>query len=446
MRKFLLIIIPILIYLGSWYFVYAIGVNKLLIQTEDSVPALFTPVTIIKEGSPYLDSYYKMMILRYPHPDDKKQVIGLTPFYLKRIGSHYISAFTLLPALLVLPIFLFPVLFGISITWFNLALLGKIASGLAVSLAGYILFKAGGKILSRKKALLLWSVFLFGTINFASISQALWQHGFVELFTSLGILLLLKEKKEPPHFFWIGILFGAAALCRPTAGVSIAIWGIYTLLQKDYKKVLSYILGILICALFFYAYNSIYFVDVSNQGYYSQAFDSWRTPIYLGLPGMLFSPSKGIFTYSPALLFSLIGFWLVVKSKKYKSDSNERVFFFSFIVIVVHLIILSMWKHWYGGWSFGYRMAADVIPYFSILLIPYLNSALFDRTKRIFLFLLAWSVCVQLMGIAFFDGIWHAAYDRGYKNQSWLWSLENSEIVFNIKRSLVKAGLIKPFI
>ncbi len=190
----------------------------------------------------------------------------------------------------------------------------------------------------------------------------------------------------------------------------------------------------------------MFYVDVSNQGYYSQAFDSWRTPLYLGLPGMLLSPSKGVFSYSPVLLFSLLGFWLVFKSKKYKADSAERVLFFSFIIVALHLIILSMWKHWYGGWSFGYRMAADVLPYFVVLLIPYLNSELFLRTKNVFLVLFVWSVGVQLMGIAFFDGIWHAAYDKGYKNQAWLWSLENSEVVFNIKRTLVKAGLLKPFI
>ena len=47
---------------------------------------------------------------------------------------------------------------------------------------------------------------------------------------------------------------------------------------------------------------------------------------------------------------------------------------------------------------------------------------------------MAWSIGVEIMGLAFFDGVWHAVYDRGFKDQSWLWSLNNSELVFNIKR------------
>jgi hypothetical protein len=49
---------------------------------------------------------------------------------------------------------------------------------------------------------------------------------------------------------------------------------------------------------------------------------------------------------------------------------------------------------------------------------------------------------MQVFGIIFFDGIWHAAYDTGFKNTSWLWSIENSEIAFNIRRILVKFNLL----
>ena len=48
---------------------------------------------------------------------------------------------------------------------------------------------------------------------------------------------------------------------------------------------------------------------------------------------------------------------------------------------------------------------------------------------------------IQLMGVAFFDGIWHNLYDKGTSNYSWLWSIKNSEIVFNLKRVLFKTGM-----
>jgi len=52
------------------------------------------------------------------------------------------------------------------------------------------------------------------------------------------------------------------------------------------------------------------------------------------------------------------------------------------------------------------------------------------------------SVMVQISGIVFFDGVWHAAYDKGFKNTAWLWSIKDSEAAFNMRRVLVKAGLL----
>jgi hypothetical protein len=43
----------------------------------------------------------------------------------------------------------------------------------------------------------------------------------------------------------------------------------------------------------------------------------------------------------------------------------------------------------------------------------------------------------------FFDGIWHNAYDKGFEDTSWLWSIRDSELAFNIRRVLVKLGLLE---
>jgi hypothetical protein len=309
-------------------------------------------------------------------------------------------------------------------------------------LSGVLLFSVAERFLSKKKSILLVLVFLFGTINFASISQALWQHGFVELFAVLSIFIFMSQIKEPYKSLLLGVVTGFSALSRPTVAISIIVWLMYFLKTKKWEKLSYFFLGVFFCGLIFLSYNRAYYFDISNQGYYSQALDSWRTPIYLGLPGMLLSPSKGILIYSPVFFFSIYGAYLSFK----KRSENSSIFRISTAIVVLHLLILSMWKHWYGGWSFGYRMAADILPYLTILLVPYFNSELFQKTKKLFIILFVWSVGIQLMGIAFFDGIWHGVYDKGYKNQAWLWSIENSEIIFNIKRTLVKVGLIKQFI
>ena len=104
---------------------------------------------------------------------------------------------------------------------------------------------------------------------------------------------------------------------------------------------------------------------------------------------------------------------------------------------------MGKWKHWYGGWSFGYRMAVDIIPFLILLLVPYIKSDLFARSKKLFHILLILSILVQIYGVVFFDGIWHSAYDRGFKDTGWLWSIKDSESAFNSRRVLVKLGFLQ---
>ncbi|MBW6441315.1 hypothetical protein K0B04_00175, partial [Patescibacteria group bacterium] len=53
------------------------------------------------------------------------------------------------------------------------------------------------------------------------------------------------------------------------------------------------------------------------------------------------------------------------------------------------------------------------------------------------------SIFMQVMGIVFFDSIWHAAYDTGFRDTSWLWSIKDSELAFNIRRMMVKFKMLE---
>jgi len=85
-------------------------------------------------------------------------------------------------------------------------------------------------------------------------------------------------------------------------------------------------------------------------------------------------------------------------------------------------------------------MAADIIPFLVLLMVPFFRSELYEKYKKIFLGLLLFSIAVQIYGLIFFDGIWHAAYDNGFVDTAWLWSIKDSELIFNIRRILVKLG------
>lgn len=426
------------------------NVNSLTIQSEDTVPTIFTTVAIIKDKTLYLDNYYNMMLEKYPQPDDKDYAKGLTPFYLKKIENHYITAFPIITSIISVPVFAVPLWFNMPLTWENLALLGHLAGALIVSLAGVFMFKTlrEGFDLDEKRSVILTSVFLFGTVNFAMLSQAMWQHGTLQLFTILGIYFLLKHLKNEQvytNMLFSGLFLGIAFLSRPTAGLSIFFVELYIVLANRKKltnlinSALTFGSGLIVAVSFFLWYNSVWFYDIKNQGYSEQLFNSWLSPFFKSFAGVWFSPAKGILVFSPVLIFAFFGLYRVIKNKIDKAG----LYFIFASIIILHTVVISFWKHWYGGWSFGYRMSSDVLPYFIFLMVPYINSDLFTRTKKIFFILFGLSVLVEIYGMIFFDGIWHAAYDLGYDDTSWLWSIKDSPFFFDVRRVLVKLGMLE---
>ena len=467
MKHFLLILLgSFIVYFFSWFVVYKLGINNLPLQSEDSLPAVFLPLAVIKENTFYLDTYYNMMLERYPHPDDKDRKLDLTPFYLKKVQEikiyessdkenrpHYVSAFPVISGLLAIPFYLPFMLFGTVVSWENLLIMSHLSSAgiMALGVGFFYLLIKRFFIRDEKTSITITFIYAFCTINYALISQALWQHGTVQLLSILGLYFLLKSisaenRDYLSSLFFSGFFFGWAVLSRPTALLPAGIFTLLVYLSfksnfwKVLKSTLFYILGLIPPGMFFLWYNNTFYKTIANQGYADQLSVGWQSNIIEGFLGLWISPSKGILVYSPFLIFAFIGLFIVIRDRKFK---DHLPILLSWLVVLIQITVMGKWKHWYGGWSFGYRMASDITPFLMLLLIPYLKSDLYRRTRKFFIVTVAFSFLVELFGIIFFDGIWHSAYDRGYTDTGWLWSIKDSEFVFNIRRILVKLNLLE---
>jgi len=456
------------IYFFLWFLLYKLNINNLPIQSEDTVSTIFTTVSIINDGTLYLDNYYKMLLDKYPNPDDKSYIKGLVPFYIKKIstdsGIHYLSAFPIMTSILALPVFYIPLKLGISVTWDNLIILSHLSSAIILSLSVgffYLLLRDRFYLINRNIWILV-SIYAFGTINFALVSQAMWQYGTLQLFLILGLYFSYSN-----NLFLSGLFSGFSFITRPTSLLPIIfnpiigdIKNISIVFTKkgftkinilsQIKRFAPFVLGFLIPLSFFVWYNNVYYKDISNQGYAAQLFAGWLSHFPEGFLGIWISPSKGILIYSPVFIFSLVGFYLSIKAMLYGNYKEKDIVIRDIIfglIVLLHVFVMGFWKHWYGGYSYGYRMASDVIPFLVLLLIPFIQSKYFElpkyiRIRNIFFILLGISVLIELHGMVFYDGIWHAAYDLGFKNTSWLWSLKDSEFMFNIRRVLVKLNFL----
>jgi len=281
------------------------------------------------------------------------------------------------------------------------------------------------------------------------ISQSMWQHGALQLFSILGLYFILDFLKEPKFkpfsAFLGGLFYGLAILSRPTSALAFLFILLFMFIKmgnlKTFVKANVFtMLGLLANVVFFLWYNNKYYLGIENQGYSSQIFSSWLSPFPLSFLGVWLSPSKGILVYSPVFIFSFIGFFIAMK-KGWKENSQYLIYF---LIVIFHTLIISFWKHWYGGYSFGYRMSSDIIPYLILLLVPFVKSGLFDKYLKIFMVTIILSVLMEIFGIVFFDGIWHTIYDQGFRNTSWLWSIKDSELMFSVRRALAKVTGLSP--
>jgi hypothetical protein len=120
------------------------------------------------------------------------------------------------------------------------------------------------------------------------------------------------------------------------------------------------------------------------------SFSSWKT---FGrrmnmMIRLLFDPFKGLFFYSPILLLSFFGLFLMYK--KYKLET--LVIFFCFFIYVFHL---ASYSAWWMGHSFGPRYLTPLIPF---LTIPLFYS--FKKIDiKIILFFVTISILISLIGL-----------------------------------------------
>jgi hypothetical protein len=93
------------------------------------------------------------------------------------------------------------------------------------------------------------------------------------------------------------------------------------------------------------------------------------TPLLKGLSGLLISPSKGFFYYSPVAILYFFSFRSFMK--KHRSVSLAFL-----LIIIAYLLMLSKNIYWHGDWAWGPRYLLVITPFF---LIP--AAQLFDAQQ-----------------------------------------------------------------
>lgn len=244
-----------------------------------------------------------------------------------------------------------------------------------------LLFHIAGLFMGLWESLFFSLIFWFGSAYSSTMGTALWSHNFAAVFSLAALSGCLKAyfNRKPANSFLIALCLFFAYLCRPTLALlsPVVLLVIFTLDKKASLKIMVYIcLQLIIFSIFslieFRQILPDYYIPSRIKGLFQ--IDAFA--------GNLISPSRGILVYSSFLLLPLL---FPVKAWQALKEHKKLAIFL--IWPLLHLISISKFPHWWGGWSYGSRLMSDILP--AAYLVCVLVYAGLDKKRfaLIFLFL-----------------------------------------------------------
>jgi hypothetical protein len=151
-------------------------------------------------------------------------------------------------------------------------------------------------------------------------------------------------------------------------------------------------------------YNYTRFGNALSSGYTAErdgAGGGFTTPLLAGLFGLVLSPGKSFFFYSPITLLGLFGIGGFVR--------RHRLLGISVLWVIGTLVLVhARWWAWHGDWAWGPRFMVPLAPLFALFTLGPISAilrstSLWERNLRLLLAaaLLCLSIGVQVLGLAF---------------------------------------------
>ena len=214
-----------------------------------------------------------------------------------------------------------------------------------------------------------WSVavamaFALATPAWSTASRAMWQHGPSMLCIAVGLLCALRAQSGRRGWAGMGAALAASYAMRPTDSIVIIVLGVWVVVAQR-RHLLAVVAGAVPPLAILVAVDlAVYHQPLSPYYTGGQAFDVSGT-MAVALAGNLVSPARGLFIFCPLVVLSVAG--VVVRWR-----AGELTAFWKALAVipVAHWVVISAFKHWWGGDSYGPRFFTDLIPVFVVLALP----------------------------------------------------------------------------
>jgi len=365
-------------------------------MSGDTIPAAYLPFSIIFYHNPFFEQF-------------STGDIAANAYAFVNVNGHLMSIFPIVTPILITP-FVFLCSFLMSPDNFTLYIwqIARTASAGIAALAVCIFYLVMIRLVPKKIATISSFIFAFATSTWSISSQALWQHGMVELLLLLMIFIIIKNEEEVSarSFVYLGIVSGLFIFCRPPDAILlIPVLGYVFLKERKYWA--SYIGTAIISGLPFLVYNLYYFGNVFG-GYVQniQKFDFGLNFLF-NYMGLFVSPNKGLLIFSPILILAIFGY---LRLNSIKNNNIMTLMQWFGPVLILNTLVYSFFGDWGGGYSYGPRFLTGLVPvlciYAGIFLSDFqahFRAGAYDYIKTgIIAVLLIISVVIQFTGVFYF--------------------------------------------
>jgi hypothetical protein len=340
--------------------------NGRYLGTGDTLPAVLLPVAVLKGQGFFLDEFFKPGSFFYDEDVycvKSKVDAGLLPWWVTSSKGRIISSYPIIPGLLNIPVNLYAHLSGIDIER-NCFFLSKLSAVLiaAISVIFFFLF-CHARWGTVRVAIVAASVYAFCTCVWGVAAAALWQHGPSLLF--LTGALILAERKDRSAWM-LGFMLGCAFVNRPANIFLVAATGLYAFCRRKDRFSFEFCLCFALPIIMIMWYSWVAWGNIMCLG---QRFNSdgrvlsdFGGNFVEGLAGLLISPSRGLFVFSPFFILSFA----------YIPTVFRRPFFAEkclAVGVLCHVVLHAFWSQWWGCTCFGYRLLTELIPFLMVFFI-----------------------------------------------------------------------------
>jgi len=226
------------------------------------------------------------------------------------------------------------------------------------------------------------------------------KHSFAHMLSILAITtavyfgLKYSQTKKKNNLIFSGLFFGLLVISYNYSFVLVSFALFLILLIKkslNPKIIINWFIGVIPLVILFFIYNYFRFGNIFESGYTVNTGGgdlALPASFYDGFWGLLLSPGKSIWVYSPILIYS---FYLAVKN--FKKNWVDWLFL---IILTINVVFYARLAFWSGELSYGPRYLATIIPFGGLVLANHWKQI----NKKILIGLVLIGLWVQLVGIS----------------------------------------------